>query len=414
MYRVRAEAVSGTKVYAGGKWLTCIGNKNVRVGEMIWTDGRCVYGNFQESQQPLVITNKPEEVIPIITINGEPYSFSEKKLKHDATLEKEYSLMINDRKNIFVSNDSNILAANIDDKGNVFQIRMKDEHSHKVQILKNGSVIKEIDLDEEAKKHEDLLKISFLSFHEPGMVYETEDLPHSYFPGIFPGIPVSRRGIDSAFIENENSWYLTLHFIVTATKRSYFVDTNNPWVQQCTADVLACIQPSGNEALVVINRFPARYPDPDASAPLYIGYDDTYDFLYEDFEIPLGDGYYAKLNHVALKDKAEWSTEFGGGYSHGAEATIFKPNGEEITSFYYLFAFYHDSIPKFLITKNRAGYLFQMNKGVLWKETKEYFESGLYIYNGNNWKYLGGGESINQRLRPMKKIKNWQKRIKEL
>ena len=425
MYRAKAEAVSGNKVYAGGKWLTCIGNKNVCVGEMIWTDGRCVYGNFRESQQPLVITAPldVEEGIPIITTGGGLYSFSKIKLKQNATLEKKYNLMINDyKKNVFVSNDSNIIAANIDKDGNVFLLRANDAPNKNVQILKNDNVIKEIDLDKEAEKHEDLLTINFVDFHERGIAYEIEDLPHSYLHGV----SVS-HGIDSAFIENENSWYLTLHFIVTAIRRSYFyahgdwditgdltVDTDNPWVQQCEAWILACIQPSGNEALVATNRFPARYPDPSVDFFPRIGYDSTYDFLYKDFKIPLGDGYYAKLNHIALKDKEEETTEIGGGYSHGAEATIFTPNGKEITSFYYLFTFYHESTPKFLITKKRAGFLFQMNKGVFWKDTREQFEKGLYIYKDNNWKYLGGGESINQRLRPMKRIKNWQKRIKEL
>ena len=67
MYRVRAEAISGKNVYAGGKWLRCIGNKNVHVGELVWTDGRCVYGNHHVPQQPLVITAPPQanEIIPI-------------------------------------------------------------------------------------------------------------------------------------------------------------------------------------------------------------------------------------------------------------------------------------------------------------------------------------------------------------
>ena len=67
MYKSIVEKVSGKNVYAGGKWLTCIGNKSVSVGDSIYTDGRCVYGFYQESQQPMVITSpKVEEVIPIL------------------------------------------------------------------------------------------------------------------------------------------------------------------------------------------------------------------------------------------------------------------------------------------------------------------------------------------------------------
>ena len=67
MYRATAEIVSGTRVYADGKWLQCIGNKCVSVGDRIWTDGRCVYGHLQESEQPKVITVAPDdEGIPIL------------------------------------------------------------------------------------------------------------------------------------------------------------------------------------------------------------------------------------------------------------------------------------------------------------------------------------------------------------
>lgn len=66
MYRATAEQVSGARVFAGGKWLTCIGNKPVHVGEHIWTDGRCVYGYYMEAQQPPVILVEKEKAIPIL------------------------------------------------------------------------------------------------------------------------------------------------------------------------------------------------------------------------------------------------------------------------------------------------------------------------------------------------------------
>ena len=69
MYRAMVEAVSGLKVRAGGKWMTCIGNRTVKAGDMIWTDGRCVYGHDREAQTPLVIANpaKDKLYIPIST-----------------------------------------------------------------------------------------------------------------------------------------------------------------------------------------------------------------------------------------------------------------------------------------------------------------------------------------------------------
>ena len=69
MYRATVAAVSGIKVYAGGRWLTCIGNSPVRVGDHIWTDGRCVYGNELESGAPFIpIIPMKEEGIPLFPI----------------------------------------------------------------------------------------------------------------------------------------------------------------------------------------------------------------------------------------------------------------------------------------------------------------------------------------------------------
>lgn len=66
LYRAQVEAVNGISVKAGGKWLTCIGNKPVSVGDRVWTDGRVVFGNYQTPQQPIVITFDEEDIALII------------------------------------------------------------------------------------------------------------------------------------------------------------------------------------------------------------------------------------------------------------------------------------------------------------------------------------------------------------
>lgn len=55
MYRARVEQVNGINVRAGGKWLRCIGNRTVHVGDMVYTDGKVVYGYDKESMTPPVI-----------------------------------------------------------------------------------------------------------------------------------------------------------------------------------------------------------------------------------------------------------------------------------------------------------------------------------------------------------------------
>ena len=48
MHQERVTAVSGGNVLAGGRWLRAIGNQTIEAGDLIWTDGRCVYGNLAE------------------------------------------------------------------------------------------------------------------------------------------------------------------------------------------------------------------------------------------------------------------------------------------------------------------------------------------------------------------------------
>ena len=63
MRQVRVTNVNGRKVQAGGKWLTAIGNRAVSVGDLVWTDGRCVYGHHSDAGgSPTIIANKPEEI----------------------------------------------------------------------------------------------------------------------------------------------------------------------------------------------------------------------------------------------------------------------------------------------------------------------------------------------------------------
>lgn len=146
MYKARVEAVSGTKVRADGKWLTCIGNKPVRVGDTVWTDGRCVYGYEQTPQQPIVITGKEELGIPIVA--NKQYLTYDKKLKEHTDIDSDTAAMkilpkikilTNDKKGkVYYSTDENILAANADNFGNLYYLI---EDGDNINIVKNGEVV---------------------------------------------------------------------------------------------------------------------------------------------------------------------------------------------------------------------------------------------------------------------------------
>lgn len=55
---VDVDTVSGLQVRADGKWLS---NHAVKADDLVWTDGRCVYGHDRESQSPLVIALPKED-----------------------------------------------------------------------------------------------------------------------------------------------------------------------------------------------------------------------------------------------------------------------------------------------------------------------------------------------------------------
>ena len=137
MYRARAEAISGTNVYAGGKWLQCIGNKNVSVGDYIWTDGRCVYGNHYTPQQPLIITApQGDEGMPIIVVSEaqnvwqyEYYTFSKGRLKFIGKIDRDTNAK--PIKAMFLLSDVGLLSSNgISDVG----MMINDDKGHNTKL----------------------------------------------------------------------------------------------------------------------------------------------------------------------------------------------------------------------------------------------------------------------------------------
>ena len=63
MKQVRVTAVNGRKIQANGKWLTAIGNNAVSVGNLVWTDGKCVYGHHSDAGgAPTIVGSKAEEI----------------------------------------------------------------------------------------------------------------------------------------------------------------------------------------------------------------------------------------------------------------------------------------------------------------------------------------------------------------
>ena len=81
MYRAKADSVQGRYVYSGGKRLVCIGNAAVSPGDLIWTDGRCVYGHHSMSGGAIVVTaeTEPERKPGIPVLLGQQYLYAFKE-----------------------------------------------------------------------------------------------------------------------------------------------------------------------------------------------------------------------------------------------------------------------------------------------------------------------------------------------
>ena len=155
MERAIAKAVKGRRVLADGRWLTCIGNKNVKAGDVIWTDGRCVYGNQSEGGGCCLPIDLPLSGIPILGKKGKHQYFA-KDMLQDAGDGEEHSRMLNNgRKYQFFDLDQ-LLDAEFDDKGNLYTLesggatynfdRMEYESFGDLCLARNGEAIMEFDI----------------------------------------------------------------------------------------------------------------------------------------------------------------------------------------------------------------------------------------------------------------------------
>lgn len=170
MYRARVESVSGLQVRAGGKWLTCIGNRPVKVGDFIWTDGRCVYGHDRESQAPFVFAPPPKDdlAIPIQIVSDTAetlYTYRKNKLEQVSTGDFAGGLLNDTKGHVYNLNALTADAANIDKDGNIYTLNFDSRWGYSnwnwdhavqperinttasVSIQKNGNTVNKIPLD---------------------------------------------------------------------------------------------------------------------------------------------------------------------------------------------------------------------------------------------------------------------------
>ncbi len=452
MYRARIQAISGSKVYADGKWLTCIGNKNFRAGEMIYTDGRCVYGNFQESQQPLVITaQRPqEEGIPIYhRLFGTCYTFQKNNLTQVTGTDFRNMSLINNKNEVFVHP---YLAANIDNQGNIFvmaEIKKIDDDGyiteHKVAIFKNDknsaelkfNKVKEIDLvawfDKEVypkcpEAYSKAMDVPLGGDVDDETGHHATPREIGYPTGY--NILIIRR----AFIEDDNNF----EFIVDASAYNDFCDAADVRLASASYDILCQFKNNeknilseklsiGEISWIIDGGYLAYLTEYSPEYNEYTGNFSKYIYNYEypidvnnTITCSIGDGYYCTMVKERLPELVEEGVTFAGGeYRYN----FFSPNGTELAKT-------HGGCDHIiLVRKIGSNYLIIVSRAlkiyeIFGKDFEKTFEfdeyqfvrEGTYLYSNtsNELTRLKDIGSSNERLRPMKKIKGWHKRIKEI
>ena len=457
MYRAKIEGVSGSKVYADGKWLFSIGNKNFRTGDFVWTDGRCAYGHFQEAQQPQVIIAPDDEGIPIYASHYREhnlYTFQKTKLKQVDKIERPkflpssdwiYYSLINDKRRVF---KHKYLASNIDSKGNIFVMaefyKIDDDGyytEYKVAIFKNDKTsrdlkfnkVKEIDLLEflDDKFAQNCPEINCAAIDVPLSGDVDEKTGHHYTPreiGVFgSSYDITIR---HAFIDDDNNFEL----IVYGGYGVFFSLPNNDILASTGYEAFYQIKNDETNLIRAVTSI-GEVEWSIGSAGFLRWKSGTEYFHTTETETnnavkcSVGDGFYCIMQWQRYPPFVEYGIKAAGGEFR---YHFFSQDNNLIADVHA------NSRLKMLFCKVKGGFLISISnynnddEGILkfydifgqstifessGEEIENEYVSGIFFYSKAKEKIIRlnqSGNRSNDRLRPMKKIKGWHKRIKEI
>ena len=128
MHRARVTAVGNTKAQADGKWLNIIGNKAIAVGDFVWTDGSCVYGNISEGGGAAPVINSSEPYVPIFMKDGTHCLYHKGKLK-TGWQDAKHELMASRGSKVVFSDACSVLDVSVGTSGEVQEL-MDERYSH--------------------------------------------------------------------------------------------------------------------------------------------------------------------------------------------------------------------------------------------------------------------------------------------
>lgn len=444
MYRVKAEAVSGKSVFADGKWLRCIGNKIVRAGDFVWTDGRCVYGNHKEAQQPLVITAPDNDTaIPIITQLGhyptlerQEYFTYDKRLKavkrnvtdspDPYTSFTRIRKMINDRKgnvywtrfyyrNYFYT-QWGIIAANIDKYNNFYAIRInyKPNGNHFVEIIKNELVVDSF--------YSDICRIPVLERVSARCTFLQGEHPYNDSP-----FAQATLEFCNGIIEDENNWALMVEvdaYAYADTEEKvgesihHGLDVERYHYHTTSENSNFLISPSG-----VIKLYHIEQESIEHSAADWYDLSGSHHLIEREYssqksaavdapqqKIPLQDGYYYLINKVTLPERWAIIGDFNATLS--AHFSLFTPTGEIILGETDNNVMFPLGARITICKLSKDNYLIGIEFNITLPDN-EVVKAGLYSCKQGILTLIKDGNCRTHKLRPMKKYKNWQNRIKD-
>lgn len=447
MYRARVEAVSGLKVRAGGKWLTCIGNRTVKAGDMIWTDGRCVYGHDREAQTPIVIANpapaKEDLAIPI-QIGNKLYTYRKGELELVGEMPRGLRLLNNKKRSVYGLTAD---AANIDATGDLYVINDSNDAyfdyfaqnstapggnspvecvnpNPRIVVKKNGNTIKELSLN-------DIIESTAAVAKKNSGGWTNTPQPYTFVDNLSSGLTMGeatfavyndKRSARTlyAFIENKDSWAIIYRVIAKyeysldwwSWDEGYYPGAPLYYLHIAQSDVLRLyyINSSGEKKILYQINLVWNRTDESNVSDVRLDY-----WIYEylgtfteevvvsdtDVKIPMQDGYYFKVKykHVPYVNYPYpvWLPEIGAQYS------IFSPEDNFLCNIGNL------------EDENIGGYqpyFFTVHKNLVGVQAPDL--GGLYTVEGGTLSQLLNGNCQNYCLRPMKKWHNWWERIQTL
>lgn len=439
MYRARVEAVSGIKVRAGGKWLTCIGNRTVKAGDLVWTDGRCVYGHDREGQAPLVIAPPKEDLAIPILIGKNLFTFRKNNLEQVSSSEFSGRLLNDAKGHVFYSkSDSiNLDAANLDAEGDLFFLQSKSAYlslfSYKdedgqtavgvppkipelnVKIEKNRQVVNQAPVTDLIQEVVDknAAEASALPAPEANVIKPGGDeytyvnlwLNHSHYGNVI-----------YSFIDDDHSWAF-VYFASIRTHKSgvLMASAEEPPVTfspvfsmefgHSYSDNFYYIDSSGRRALIAqgyehFNNNNDNGYDPETNRVICRS-QKTFDL--EQLRFPIQDGYFFTMSVLS------WSTTT----PTAVRYDVFSPNNDFLFSYEEPIGVYF-SIYKLSASRYLVGIKSSIFSGIPFGQHR----GGLYFCeNGTLTPITSTGDSfscLNYRLYPMKRWRNWWERVQTL